>query len=132
MSDQPSDPTNMDSKHSEAQCIASQLRCIADALRKPEFQAAGWATDLDAAAVELERLSRADKDSERLDWLERNLIHLTHDRATGSVDMSGRNVRGQLVNESRGAGAGPSYFKVNHRSIREGIDAAIGGRGLLK
>lgn len=47
----------MTKQPSEAQCIASQLRCIAEALRKPEFKAAGWASDLDSAAVELERLS---------------------------------------------------------------------------
>lgn len=63
-------------------------------------------------------------DTERLDWLERNLIFLEHDRATNSVDMSGVCVRGQLVNEARGDGGGPSYFRVNHRSIREAIDAA--------
>jgi hypothetical protein len=64
-------------------------------------------------------------DSQRLDWLERNLLSISHDRATSSVDMSGRCVRGQLHNEARGANAGPSYFRVNHRSIREAIDAAM-------
>ncbi len=64
-------------------------------------------------------------DAQRLDWLERNLMHISHDRATCSVDMSGRCVRGQLVNEARGANGGPSYFRVNHRSIREAIDAAM-------
>jgi hypothetical protein len=64
-------------------------------------------------------------DSERLDWLERNLMHLSHDRATCSVDMSGICVRGQLVNEARGSQGGPSSFRVRHRSIREAIDEAI-------
>ena len=64
-------------------------------------------------------------DTQRIEWLERNLMHISHDRATCSVDMSGRCVRGQLVNESRGANGGPSYFRVNHRSIREAIGAAM-------
>lgn len=67
----------------------------------------------------------APTDTQRMDWLERNLMHITHDRASCSVDMSGRCVRGQLVNEARGANGGPSYFRVNHRSIREAIDAAM-------
>ena len=45
-------------------------------------------------------------DTEILDWLERNLMSLSHGRATCSVDMSGKDVHGQLVNEARGAGAG--------------------------
>lgn len=64
-------------------------------------------------------------DSQRLDWLERNLLSISHDRATCSVDMSGRCVRGQLRNEARGVNAGPNYFRVNHRSIREAVDAAM-------
>lgn len=64
-------------------------------------------------------------DSQRLDWLERNLMSISHARATCSLDMSGVRVRGQLYNEARGANAGPSYFRVNHRSIREAIDAAM-------
>ncbi len=38
--------------------------------------------------------------------------------------FSASHVRGQLVNEARGVGGGSSYFSVNHRSIREAIDAA--------
>jgi len=64
-------------------------------------------------------------DSEIIDWLERNLMHLSHDRATHSVDMSGVCVRGQLLNEARGDGGGPSYFHVKHRSIREAVKAAM-------
>lgn len=67
----------------------------------------------------------ATTDTQRLDWLERNLMSISHERATCSVDMSGRCVRGQLVNEARGEKGGPSYFRVNHRSIREAIDAAM-------
>lgn len=65
------------------------------------------------------------KDAERMDWLERNLMHLTHDQATCSVDMAGIRVRGQMVNEARGSGGGPSSFIVSHRSIRESVDAAM-------
>ena len=64
-------------------------------------------------------------DTKRLDWLERNLIHLHNNRSTCSVNMDGRCVYGQLVNEARGANAGPSKFTVNHRSIREAIDEAM-------
>jgi len=64
-------------------------------------------------------------DTQRMDWLERNLMHISHDRTNCSVDMSGRCVRGQLVNEARGANGGPSYVRVNHKSIREAIDAAM-------
>jgi hypothetical protein len=64
-------------------------------------------------------------DSQRLDWLERNLMNISHDRINCSVDMSGVRVRGQLYNEARGSNAGPSFFRVNHRSIREAVDAAM-------
>lgn len=64
-------------------------------------------------------------DTERLDWLERNLMHI---EGMVTPDMSGARVRGQLVNEARGSGAGPSYFRVWHRSIREAIDDAMNWR----
>lgn len=64
-------------------------------------------------------------DTERMDWLERNLMHISHGRSTNSVDMGGYDVRGQLRNEARGSGGGPSYFKVCHRSIRQAIDDAM-------
>jgi hypothetical protein len=64
-------------------------------------------------------------DSDRLDWLERNLIHLTHARAASSAQMDGTKVKGQLLNEARGTGAGPSYFRVDHRTIREALDDAM-------
>lgn len=64
-------------------------------------------------------------DEQRMDWLERNLMHIAHERATCSVDMGGRCVRGQLLNEARGSGGGPSYFRINHTSIREAVDAAM-------
>lgn len=64
-------------------------------------------------------------DTARLDWLERNLMTLSHARGTNSVYMDGTRVFGQLTNEARGSGGGPSYFRIRHRSIREGIDDAI-------
>jgi hypothetical protein len=63
-------------------------------------------------------------DTEILDWLERNLMAISHDRATCSVDMGGNAVRGQLVNEARGSGGGPSYFTVRHPTIRQAVEAA--------
>lgn len=62
------------------------------------------------------------KDKERLDWLERNLMSLFHDRS--SVSMDGMRVQGQLYNEARGTRGGPSFFRVHHRTIRDALDAA--------
>ena len=64
-------------------------------------------------------------DTEILDWLERNLMHISHNRSTCSADMGGRNVIGQLVNEARGSGAGPSDFRVSHPTIRAAVKAAM-------
>lgn len=64
-------------------------------------------------------------DTDRLDWLERNLMHLSHARATSSVYMDGKSVSGQLVNGARGPEGGPGYFRIHHKTIREGIDAAM-------
>jgi len=64
-------------------------------------------------------------DTDRLDWLERNLMHLSHARCTSSVYMDGKAVSGQLVNGARGDKGGPSHFRIHHKTIREGIDAAI-------
>lgn len=72
-----------------------------------------------------DRLEVMCADTARLDWLERNLMHLSHERATCSVDMGGRAVIGQLVNEARGDGGGPSAFRVAHPTIRQAIDAAM-------
>lgn len=55
-------------------------------------------------------------DKERLDWLEKNLLHLSHARSTSTVYMGGQCVFGQLGD--------PRRFKVFHRSIREAIDEA--------
>jgi len=64
-------------------------------------------------------------DKARLDWLERNLLHLSHNQLTCSVDMGGKNVKGQLVNEARGSGHGPSQFRVCHSNIRQAVDEAM-------
>ena len=64
-------------------------------------------------------------DTDRLDWLERNLMHISHGRGTNSVYMDGKTVHGQLRNEARGRDGGPSCFMVNHRTIREAVDAAM-------
>ena len=48
-------------------------------------------------------------------WLERNLIHLS---VPSGVDMSGNRVAGQLHNEARGSGGGPSYVRVWSPDIR--------------
>ncbi len=64
-------------------------------------------------------------DTQILDWLERNLLHVSHARMTNSVDMAGIHVHGQLVNEARKAGAGPSHFRVKHKSIREAVIDAM-------
>lgn len=64
-------------------------------------------------------------DTMRMDWLERTLLHLDHERASCSVDMGGRAVRGQLLNEARGSGGGPSRISVAHPTIRQAVDAAI-------
>lgn len=64
-------------------------------------------------------------DTERLDWLERNLLSLYHAQQTHSVYMDGTRVFGQLKNEARGSGGGPSYFIVKHKTIRQAVDDAI-------
>lgn len=64
-------------------------------------------------------------DTERLDWLERNLVSLSHARASSSCYMDGTMVFGQLLNEARGRLGGPSYFRISHRSIREALDSAM-------
>ena len=64
-------------------------------------------------------------DTERLDWRDRNLMHLSHEPATNSVEMGVICVRGQRLNEARGSAGGPCYFRVNHRSIREAVDEAM-------
>lgn len=65
-------------------------------------------------------------DTARMEWLERNLMTLYHNRATSSVYIGGECVHGQMVNEARGRAGGPSTFRVCHRSIREAVDAAMG------
>ena len=57
-------------------------------------------------------------DTEILDWLERNLIHLS---VSSGVDMSGNRVAGQLHNEARGSGGGPGYVRVWSPDIRTAV-----------
>jgi hypothetical protein len=71
------------------------------------------------AAREIEELR---KDKERLDWLARNLVTI---HTPTAPDMSGVRYVGQMRNEARGDRGGPSYFRVNHRDLREAIDAAM-------
>ena len=66
-------------------------------------------------------------DTDLLDWLERNLLELVHERTTCSVDMGGNGVRGWLVNEARGSGAGRGMFCVQHPTIRAAIRDAMKG-----
>ena len=61
-------------------------------------------------------------DEERLDWLESRLMAISHGRATSSVDMSGKDVRGQFRLRGRNC---KCYFRVNHKSIRSAIDEAM-------
>lgn len=64
-------------------------------------------------------------DTDCLDWLERNLLHIVHERSVSGIRMDGVRVTGQLYNEARGAGGGPSFFQVKHKNIREAIDSAM-------
>lgn len=66
----------------------------------------------------------APTDTEILDWLERNLISL---HACTTPCMSGARIGGQLHNEARNTGghAGPSYVRINHPTIRDGVKAAM-------
>ena len=63
-------------------------------------------------------------DEEILDWIDRNLCSLHHDRQTCSVDMSGNRITICLENEARGTGGGPSTIRIRARSIREAIEKA--------
>ena len=61
-------------------------------------------------------------DTEILDWLERNLMNIF--RYT-SPQMGGQTTGGQLLNEARGQNGGPSYFRIHHNSIRQGVIDAM-------
>lgn len=64
-------------------------------------------------------------DTDRMDWLERNLLSLSHDRATCSVDMSGRCCAKSYRKRCEGT-AEAVTFRVKHKSVRGAIDAAMG------
>lgn len=61
-------------------------------------------------------------DTQILDWLERNLVRISKDQ---HPTMDGLKIRGQLDNEARGAGAGPSYVNIKHITIREAVISAM-------
>jgi len=69
--------------------------------------------------------SSAEKDTARLDWLERNLLNIVHDNATCSVDMRGNRVTAHLENEARGDRGGPPRIRLRAPSIRAAIDSAM-------
>lgn len=102
-----------------------QAQALDDPMNYDHGKTEGIVVDLQAMIRDY-WLKRAEADTVRLDWLERNLMTLSHDRCTHSVHMGGECVHGQLVNEARGSGGGPSTFRVCHRSIRDAVDAAMG------
>ena len=76
----------------------------------------------------------AEKDSWRIEaekllvewnWLERNILNLSHDRAICSVDMSGNKVTVYFHNEARGSGGGPSSIKIRARTVRDSVRKAM-------
>ncbi len=67
----------------------------------------------------------ASPDTNRLDWLERNLLHISSAKATNTAYMGGERIFGQLFNEARGSGAGPSLLIIKHATIRKAIDDAM-------
>lgn len=64
-------------------------------------------------------------DTERLAFLERNLLSLISAQATNSVYMDGTRFFGQILNEARGSGAGPRTLPMRARNLRDAIDNAI-------
>lgn len=64
-------------------------------------------------------------DSKRLDWLDRNLLSISHHQMTHSVDMGGIRITGQLLNEARGDKGGPSRILIKGKNIRDVIDQAM-------
>lgn len=66
--------------------------------------------------------ARVITDTERMTWLEANLLHMQHSRFNGSVDMGGICIYGQLHRPSH---SGPTKFVLRHRSIRQALDEAI-------
>ena len=62
-------------------------------------------------------------DTERLDWIEKNIVTLTHDIATHSVDMSGDKVTLHCFNPSKNTGR--STVRIRAPNIRAAIDKAM-------
>ncbi len=67
-------------------------------------------------------IQREITDTDRLEWLERNLLQL-HTQI--GVTMNGKKFTGQMHNEARWQGGGSSYFSIKHNSLREAVDAAM-------
>lgn len=74
--------------------------------------------------IVVEELNKLALDKARLDFLERNILSITHDNATNSVDMSGNCLTLTVENENKGAGAGPTKLRIRGKTIREVIDKA--------
>ncbi len=70
-------------------------------------------------------MGEAVTDTQRLDWLEKHLLHLSHGRASCSADMGGKDIHGQFLNPAMK----PRAIKVRSCTIREAIDEAIGEKG---
>ncbi len=64
-------------------------------------------------------------DSDILNWLDRNLLYISHDQMTHSVDMAGNKINYQFNNESRGSGGGPSTVRGRSKNIREAVICAM-------
>lgn len=65
-------------------------------------------------------LEAGKRDAARLDWLDKNLVSMSHVRATCSVHMCGTTIHGQVLND-RSQGGG-TFKKLKGRSIRHAID----------
>ena len=63
-------------------------------------------------------------DTEILEWLDRNLCSMSHDRQTCSVDMAGNRITMLLENEARGDGGGFSQIRIRGRNVRDCVEKA--------
>lgn len=63
------------------------------------------------------------KDKARLDALEEHILHLLR---YSNPQMGGQQWSGQAHNSLRGDGAGPSYLRIHHHTLRDVADMLIG------
>lgn len=63
-------------------------------------------------------------DTQRLDWLEKNLLNLYHAQQTNSVYIDGSKIFGSLLNGTISR-SGPRQLKVKSPTIRKAIDDAM-------